>query len=108
MKAGLLIVFIRRLVRFGKLVCVHIETKLEITWVSPPHLVLLGQARHGSIRFVHTSIYSMPCRAVPGLEGNVNGVLHIYVATLNNHVCSLPPLANVNWLASPEWLFLAK
>ena len=66
---------LRRLVRFGKLVCVHNETKLEITRVSPPHLLVPGQARYGSIRFVHTAIYSVPCRAVPWLEGSVNGVL---------------------------------
>ena len=65
---------LRRLVRFGKLVCVHIETKLEITRVSPPHLVVPHQARYGSIRFVHTVFYSVPSHAVPGLEGSVNGI----------------------------------
>ena len=72
---------LRRLVRFGKLVCIHIETNLEITRVSPPHLVVPGQAQNGLIRFVHTAIYSVLCRAVPGLEGSVNGVLNSHIYT---------------------------
>ena len=65
---------LRRPARFGELGCVHIETKLGITRASPPHLVVPGQARHGSVQFIHTAIYSVPLRAVPGLEGSVNGV----------------------------------
>ena len=76
---------------------VHIETKLEITWVSPPHLVVLGQAWYGSIRFVHTVVYSVPCCAVPGLEGSVNGVLVLpkFLAEMSNYVTCLIG-ANIN------------
>ena len=66
---------IRRLAWFSELRCVHIETKLGIARASPPHLVVPGQARYSSVRFVYTAIYSVPCRAGPRSEGNVNGVL---------------------------------
>ena len=64
---------LRRLAQFSELGFVHIETKLLITRASPPHLVMPGQAWYGSVRFIHTTIYSVPFRAVPGLEGSVNG-----------------------------------
>ena len=64
---------IRRLARFGELGCVHIETKLRIARASPPHLVVPGQARYGSVQFVHTAVYSVPCRAGPRSEGSVKG-----------------------------------
>ena len=66
---------IRRLARFGELGCVYIKTKLGIARASPPHLVVPGQAWYGSVQFVHTAIYSVPCRARPWSEGSVNGVL---------------------------------
>ena len=65
---------IRRLTRFSELRYIHIETKLGIARASPPHLVVPGQARYGLVRFVHTAVYSMPCRAGPRSEGSVNGV----------------------------------
>ena len=65
---------LRRLAWFGELGFVHIKTKLGITRASPPHLVVPGQAQYGSVRFIHTTIYSVPFRVVPGLEGSVNGV----------------------------------
>ena len=65
---------LRRLAWFGELGFVHTEMKLGITWASPPHLVVPGQARYGSVRFIHTAKYSVPFRTVPGLEGSVNGM----------------------------------
>ena len=68
---------LRRLARFGELRCVHIEMKLRITWGSPSNLIMPGQARYSSVQFIYTAIYSVLFRAVPGLEGSVNGVLLI-------------------------------
>ena len=72
---------IRRLAQFGELGRIHIETKLGIAQASPPHLVVLGQARYGSVRFVHTAIYSVPCRAGPGSEGSVNRVIDVLISS---------------------------
>ena len=52
---------IKRLAQFGEPGCVHIETKLRIGQVSPPHLVMPSQAQYSSVRFVHTSLF----RAMP-------------------------------------------
>ena len=37
---------------------VHIEAKPRVTLVSPPHLVMLGQAQVSIDQLVHTAIYS--------------------------------------------------
>ena len=65
---------LRRLAWFGKLWWVHIGINLGITWASPPHLVVPGQARYGSVRFIHIAVYSVSFCAVSGLKGSVNRV----------------------------------
>ena len=43
--------------------------KPELTRVSPPHLVVPGQAQIGMVRSVRTATYFELSRAEPGLEG---------------------------------------
>ena len=61
--------FITRLIRPARFIELGMRSHWNETRVSPPHLVVPGQARIGMVRSVHTATYSEPSRAEPGLEG---------------------------------------